>query len=53
MSKIVELNLAQTKAIVGGVSVNATLVVQKIPTSTVHLPPVSLPMGQNAPPKRV
>jgi hypothetical protein len=32
------------------VSLNATLVVQKIPTGTVYSPPVSLPMSHTAPP---
>jgi len=51
MSKIVELNLAETKAIVGGVLMGGTtVVVQKIPTGSVSLPPTSVPMsGQNAP----
>ena len=49
MSKIVELNLAETKAIVGGLSLNASVVVAKIPTGSVNIP-VSLPMsGQSAP----
>jgi hypothetical protein len=51
MSKIVELNLTETKAVVGGVAVAASLVsIPRIPTGTMNMPPVSLPAGQNAPP---
>jgi hypothetical protein len=51
MSKIIELNLAETKTVVGGAAVAANqLVVHKIPTGSVSMPPVDVPMGQNAPP---
>ena len=44
MSKIVELNLAQTKAIFGGVAISTSVVVAKAPASSVHIP-VNLPMS--------
>ena len=48
MTKIIELNVTETKAIVGGVSVPAeTLLVHKLPTVP-NLPvnlPVNLPMS--------
>jgi hypothetical protein len=50
MSKIVELNLAETKAIVGGAALTTSVVVARIPTGSVSVPPVSLPMsGQSVP----
>jgi hypothetical protein len=44
MSKIVELNLAQTKTIVGGAAMTTSVVVTKAQAASVHIP-VSLPMS--------
>ena len=48
MTKIIELNLAQTKAIVGGAVAASSVIVTKSPS--VSLPPMNLPMsGQVSP----